>query len=285
MKPRNVRPLDTIADKINRVARANVIDIGDLLLEAKAQCEHGEWLVWLYGEFGWSADTAERYMKVAELAGKFRRLRNLRLAVTTLYELAAHKEVEDLPAIVEELAKHAAKTRLPPYDARRVIKIGIGRRRHGDHPDATLVQLCQLDLYKRSPWYDDAVAALLERNPDTDESARLLVSEVAANEKVEEAQHKKDADSILDGAPPDLPPPITPPEPQKFGAKTEWEGRDSFADAVTTLLDLRTKSVGRFVGKFSPSELREVADFLLDIASGAAPRPAAEAAGTTKLEK
>src|SRR5712675_3399882 len=58
----------------------------------------------------------------------------------------------------------------------------------------------------------------------------------------------------------------------KFGADTEWEGRESFADAVTTLLDLRTKPVGRFVGRFSPSELREVADFLLAIASDAATR-------------
>ena len=74
--------------------------------------------------------------------------------------------------------------------------------------------------------------------------------------------------------PPDLPPPITPPEPQKFGAKTDWEGTGSFADAVTTLLELRTKPVARFAGRFSPSELREVADFLLAIASVATPRSA-----------
>jgi hypothetical protein len=287
MKRKNVRPLNAIADNIHQLARGNIIDIGDLLLEAKSQCERGDWLNWLHGEFEWSVDTAERYMKVAALNAKFRRLRNLKLAVTTLYELADYEEAEqgvpedqlDLPAIISELAKHASKTRLSPRDARRVIKIGIGRRQHGDHPDPTLVQLAELNRWRQA-WHEKAVAALLEREPDTDDSASLLVSEVMAEQKAEEAEIKDDdaeqqeVESILDGAPPVLPPSITPPGPQKFGADTEWAGQESFADAVATLLDLRTKPVGRFVGRFSPSELREVADFLLAIASGAAPRSA-----------
>jgi hypothetical protein len=272
MKRENVRSLDAIADNINKLERGSIIDIGDLLLEAKAQCDHGQWLGWLSAEFAWSVDSAERYMKVAELAVKFRRLRNLKLAVTTLYELADHEGEEDLPEIIAELAKHATKTPLRPRDTRRLISIGIGRSRFGDHPDATLVQLAELVAssawYKKAvtPWYEKAVAALLEREPDTDESARLLVGEIA-----KEARSKGDAEeeveSILDGPPPDLPPPITPPEPQKFGANTEWEGRESFADSVTVLLGLRTKPVRRFVGRFSSSELREVSDFLLAIAS------------------
>jgi hypothetical protein len=278
MKRKNVRPLDTIAVDIHQLERGNIIDLGDLLLEAKSQCEHGDWLKWLTCEFDWSVDTAERYMGVAALNAKFRSLRNLKIAATTLYALV-YQEQDDLPVIIEELAKHASETRLSPRDAKRVIKIGIGRRQYGDHPDATLVQLAELNGCSQA-WHEKAVAALLERNPDTDESARWLVSEVAANEKAEEAEIKDDAEqeaaSILDGVPPDLPPPIIPPEPQKFGADTEWEGRESFAYAVTTLLDLRTKPVGRFVGRCSPSELREVADFLLAIASGAAPLSADE---------
>jgi len=277
MKRKNVRSLDTIAVNINQLERGNIIDIGDLLLEAKSQCERGDWLKWLTCEFDWSVDTAERYMGVAALNAKFRSLRNLKIAATTLYALV-YQEQDDLPAIIDELAKHASKTRLSPRDARRVIKIGIGRRQHGDHPDATLVQLAELNGWSQA-WHEKAIAALLEREPDTDDSARLLVSEVAAAYEAEEAQIKDDAaeqeaESILDGTPPDLPPSITPPEPQKFGADTEWEGRESFADAVTVLLGLRTKPIGRFVGRFSPSELREVAEFLLAIASGAAPRSA-----------
>ena len=277
MKRKNVRSLDTIAVNINQLERGNIIDIGDLLLEAKSQCERGDWLKWLTCEFDWSVDTAERYMGVAALNAKFRSLRNLKLAATTLYELVDYEGEEDLPAIIEELAKHASKTRLSPRDARRVIKIGIGRRQYGDHPDATLVQLAELNGWSHA-WHEKAVAALLEREPDTDETASALVNAMAAQQKAEEAKIEDDAEqeeveSILDGAPPDLPPSITP-EPQKFGADTEWEGREPFADAVTTLLGLCTKPVGRFGGRFSASELREVADFLLAIASVATPRSA-----------
>jgi len=268
---KNVRSLDTIADSIHKLERKNIFAIGDLLLEAKAQCEHGEWLDWLSREFDWSVDTAERYMRSAEMSAKFRNLRNLKLAATTLYELADHDEQEDLPAIIEELGKHATKTRLAPRDARRAIKLGIGRRRFGDHPDATLVKLAELDesALSGTRWYQKAMVALQERNPDTDESASLIADEAMADETEAKDNADQEAEFILDGPPPALPPPITPPDPQKFGADTEWEGREPFADAVTVLLMLRTKPVRRFVGKFSSSELREVSDFLLAIASEA----------------
>jgi hypothetical protein len=50
MKKRNLRSLADIAaeiDTINESGRKNIFDLGDLLIEAKAQCEHGEWLDWL----------------------------------------------------------------------------------------------------------------------------------------------------------------------------------------------------------------------------------------------
>jgi hypothetical protein len=39
---------------------------GDLLIEAKAQLEHGEWLPWLRDQCGISARTAQRYVRLAE---------------------------------------------------------------------------------------------------------------------------------------------------------------------------------------------------------------------------
>jgi Phage integrase family/Protein of unknown function (DUF3102) len=194
MKRKNVRSLDTIAVNINQLERGNIIDIGDLLLEAKSQCERGDWLNWLHGEFDWSVDTAERYMGVAALNAKFRSLRNLKLAATTLYELVDYEGEEDLPAIIEELAKHASKTQLNPRDARRVIKIDMGRRQYGDRPDATLVKLVELDWMSGMSWYEKVVAALLEREPDTDETASALVSAMAAQQKAEEAKIEDDAE-------------------------------------------------------------------------------------------
>ena len=77
MKKQNTRSLGAIADDIHKIERTNIFDIGDLLIEAKAQCEHGDWLDRVDAEFDWSVDTAENYMKVAGLASKFRNFRNI----------------------------------------------------------------------------------------------------------------------------------------------------------------------------------------------------------------
>jgi hypothetical protein len=292
-KQKNVRTLSEIADAIHSLERANVFDKGDLLIEAKEQgCERGEWLDWLDAEFEWSVDTAERYMKVAKLAGQFRNLRNLKLGRTTLYRLVDYEYEDDLPAIIKELAKHATKTRLAPRDAEQVIKMSLARHHFGDHPDATLVQLMQVAEWRRvydEPWHDKAVAALQQQQPETEEAARAIVDEIQqeydeAARKVQEAKEKAreaelerllkgdgeakaEAGSILDGAPPVLPPPTTPPEPQTLRADTAWEGRQAFMDAVKDLLELSTKPAARFAGQFSPERLREVSDFLVAVAT------------------
>jgi hypothetical protein len=267
---KNVRPLDAIAEDINKLERKNIFDIGDLLLEARAQCEPGQWLDWLDAEFDQSVDTAERYIKVAELTARLRKLRNLRLSKTTLYQLADHGDEEDLPSIIAELAKHATRKRLKPNDAERVIKIGISRRRFGDHPDATLVALVMADAFCYRSCYEKLIAALLELRPDTDEAANSIVEETwrADLEMHEEADDDGDeADSILDGAPPVLPPPATPPRPQKLTADTDWVETDVFTDAVSTLRTLRAKPAARFIGKFPPDDLDELASFLSAVAA------------------
>jgi hypothetical protein len=274
---RNVRTLDSIAADIHRLEQGNIIDIGDLLVEAKAkECEHGGWLSWLWSEFEWSEDTAARYMRVAELAAKFRSVRNLKLARVTLYELVAkHKNHEDIPAIIAELEKHATKTRLRPDDARRVIDISIGRRRFGDLPEATLHQLVRLDSfpsYRNAPWYQQAIAALQERRPETDEEAQAIIEEVIADEAAQDdsAEDKAEDDeieAILDGPPPDLTPPITPPEPQKLTGGTVWAGQGEFDGAISVLLAWSSKPAARFVGgMYSPEKLREVSDFVSAVA-------------------
>jgi hypothetical protein len=282
-KPQNIRPLDVIADDINKLERGNIFDIGDLLLEAKAQCEHGEWLSWLHAEFeSYSVDTAERYMKVARLSAKFRSVRNLKLAATTLYELTDHDNGDDLQAIIKELAKHATKKRLKPLEAERVIGIGIGRRRFGDRPDATLLQLIELDPYSGETWYETAVSALQERNPETAEAANSIVDDVqaehlAAEREAEKAEDDMDDDEvddeaaeierILGGPAPDLPPAAAPSQLQKFGDGTDWEGVGSFCGAVAALQWLLTKPAKRFVGQFTKAELHKVAEFLLAVAA------------------
>ncbi|MCP3382847.1 hypothetical protein NLM31_20995 [Bradyrhizobium sp. CCGUVB4N] len=269
MSERNVRPLDKIADDIARLERKSIFDIGDLLLEARAQCERGEWIVFLE-QLGWSWDSAHRYAAVAELAAKFRNLRNLKLPATILYDLAYREKDVDLPSIVDELAKHASKRPMTIVDAKRVIRVGIGRYRFGDYPDATLAQLAGEEL-DHVPWSEKAINALKERKPETDESASAIINEVRDEYiqqlKARVVEDDAEVDAILDGAPPDLPPPPTPSEPQRLEASTAWAEAPLFAHAVTDLRELRAKPIARFVGMFSPAELGEVADFLMAVAS------------------
>jgi hypothetical protein len=95
----NYRSLDDLAAAIHAAERRSIFEIGALLLEAKAghPCE---FLTWLAEEFEYSEDTAERWMKVALLGQRFRNLRNMKLARTTLYivRLLEDDECERLTA-------------------------------------------------------------------------------------------------------------------------------------------------------------------------------------------
>jgi hypothetical protein len=116
--------------------------------------------------------------------------------------------------------------------------------------------------------------ALREHRPDTVEAADFIVNEVIKREVANQREvanveddgqindEVEEAESILDDAPPVLPPPTTPPEPQKLGAHTEWAGRDLFEDAVSNLLGLCTKPIGRFVGIIPPTDLNKVTSWL-----------------------
>jgi len=184
-----------------------------------------------------------------------------------------------LPDVIAELAKHATKRRLSPRDAERVITVGIGRHRFGNHPDATLIRLVDLDGAIGEPRYDKAVTALRERNPETEEAADSIVNDIEdeyleAQERgrlveTEREAERQQAENILDGPPPVLPPPIAPPEPQKLETGTSWAETQMYRNGVANLLCVRTKPSARFTGMFSPAELHEVADFLRAVASAA----------------
>jgi hypothetical protein len=169
-------------------------------------------------------------MKAATLSSKFPILKNLNIAATTIYALADREDDDqDLSAIIDELATHATAKRLRACDAERIIE-ETEQRLEAERDAEAVPQDDGNDGFDR----DDG-------NSDADEAI-----------------------SILDGAPPDLPPPTAPPEPQRFGADTEaeWAETEPFAKAIVTLRDLRTKPVARFAGVIDPEELKAVIDFL-----------------------
>ena len=76
--------------EIKSLIRRNVqeiVDIGQNLIEVKAQLGHGNFRAWLKAEFDWSVSTASRFMQVAT---KFKcaKLAHLNIAVSALYLLA-----------------------------------------------------------------------------------------------------------------------------------------------------------------------------------------------------
>jgi len=79
------------------------------------------------------------------------------------------------------------------------------------------------------------------------------------------AKHEaaEEAETILDGAPPQLPPPSSATlEPQKLEAGTCWAEADEFIKAIDQLRQLRTKPMARIAGKVASPVLRDVIDFL-----------------------
>lgn len=113
----------------------------------------------------------------------------------------------------------------------------------------------------------------LEHEPTTDDDARSIVNDSFKREKERYAKSQSfedetdEAEAILDGSPPELPP-ATVGEPQKLSAETPWAETEQFEDAVEhlrelprgLLRELRAKPVARFVGKLSRTELQEVID-------------------------
>jgi len=90
----NFMTLSQRADRIRslvNVARGCIIEISRELIEAKQDIPHGYWLPWLEREFGWTEDTAQRYMRVANAFQIPQRavFEDLAIDATALYALAA----------------------------------------------------------------------------------------------------------------------------------------------------------------------------------------------------
>jgi hypothetical protein len=85
------RPLDVVATEIRRSKAetiGEIIAIGGLLSEAKDQLRHGQWLPWLELQLGYSARSAQNYMRAHKFASRYQNVATLKLTSTALYRLA-----------------------------------------------------------------------------------------------------------------------------------------------------------------------------------------------------
>jgi hypothetical protein len=105
-----------------RVTGIAIIEIGQKLIAAKAQVQHGEWLSWLDCEFDWSEQTARRFMQVAEAFKSLTvsDLNGLTIDASALYKLASAKVPEDVRGRAIEAAKDG--THITKDYARRLIE-------------------------------------------------------------------------------------------------------------------------------------------------------------------
>jgi len=102
--------------RIIRAAGARAIGdfivIGRALTKAKELCGHGLWLPWLEREFGWSDETARRYMQVASLGVQNPQLVDFDIEISGLYLLAKPSTPDAAREAVLEAANAGVKVTL-----------------------------------------------------------------------------------------------------------------------------------------------------------------------------
>lgn len=169
-KPKAIkRELATIVAEIRETCRndtVNVIKRGNLLIEAKDQVKHGEWLTWLDQNFAMDARTAQRAMAAAKFVVKYDSVSYLNLSVDALYELSAG----DYSEKVVKAVLHEAKTK--PVSTQRL-------------------------------W--DIDESLAPKSKTIDEIEAQIAAEREAEER-REAQEQAEAEKALDDPPPTLAP-------------------------------------------------------------------------------
>jgi Protein of unknown function (DUF3102) len=86
------RPLEVIAADLNSALKretTDIIKIGSLLVEAKAQLPHGKWLLWVTEHFPLSKSTVANYVNAYRFAIEFPNVGNLKIRPSALYMLAS----------------------------------------------------------------------------------------------------------------------------------------------------------------------------------------------------
>jgi hypothetical protein len=106
---------------VNR-ANGDVIETGRLLAAAREQADHGKWLGWLKGEFGWSYRTAARFIAAYQWAEKqpfqIRQIAECRLSQSALYIVASGIDAK----AERQILKLAAKRRVTASMAKAIVE-------------------------------------------------------------------------------------------------------------------------------------------------------------------
>lgn len=263
---KNHRPLKAITREIHREERASVFKIGKLLIEAKDQLKHGEWLPYLRG-IGWEARLAQMYMAVASLAAKYETISHLDAALTALFALTW---VEDsvLPLAIERLKESVARKDNASAQRRTVELSPLA----SENPALNDIALEGVDEANNQNCYGDPVRseamknlarAIEEANPSTAEELDAVRAkhplpdpDGAIEDEVDRVVMPEDgADDVVDDE----------PEPQRL--PREQELVDQFKEAIDALLPFAARPSATFAGIVAAHDLDMLANFLKQIAA------------------
>jgi hypothetical protein len=99
--------------------RRDIIEIGSRLIKVKAKVGHGNFLAWLDREFGWSDETARKYMRIAEAFGSNSKLLGISIDAEAFYTLAGKNVPE--AAREEAIDRARAGERVTRAKAREIV--------------------------------------------------------------------------------------------------------------------------------------------------------------------
>jgi hypothetical protein len=255
-KPKKmVRPLDVITREIGDALQsetANIIKTGGLLIEAKAQVKHKEWLPYLSGNFDLSLRTAQRYMAAAEwAASNTTPVSHLKLSPTVLYDLATGNYEPETASLIIETAKSewvndGRATAIVEQAMRDSLQLSEDDEEGMTTDENYLAR--EQELSKVAQRQDDLLKEKLSK---------------AEQRQLEQKQLEDEANAILDGPPPDLPPTQEP-----VVLETDRYLHEKLAELMVELKKLTGKLTDRFAAcEIEPSDLESAADFLRDIAT------------------
>jgi hypothetical protein len=232
-----------------RYKSGNMLEIGQLLNEARSFVEHGQWLPWLRRHTALSERTARNYMAAAAWTATWTAKSATvadfgHLSPRAIYALASGKYDDEVVALV--LSAAATEQRhLNEQDVKEIAKRGA------QAPILKEIQQAQAEA-QQAEAEAEAEAELLAA-----ERQAILEAKWAAS-KAEEAE----AEAILDGGPdPDLPPTAGP-----IAASSEMFHLAMFEKAIDMLRSVLTKPLHTFASaKISADDIEQVTAFLQEV--------------------
>ncbi|MBV9978216.1 MAG: hypothetical protein JO105_22755 [Hyphomicrobiales bacterium] len=231
---RALSDIEADLDHVQKRTIADILETGRLLVEARQHIGgHGKWLIWLKS-MAISHSTSIRHIRAAEFAENRHVATLENLSATALYYLS-EMDAEDDKALIEAVLREA--------DTRRVNRERIFEIQE------------ELEAAKTD---DDG------GTDDTEDSDEGVEGDNDDDPPSETDPAREEADAILDGKPPDLPPTEGAPS---TGETAFPQQLSDFDNAVADLLRLSTKPARKFYDTTHPAnDLQKVADFVAQIA-------------------